>query len=472
MPVDPSIAMGFRGIQLENPLDQYNRFLQAKSAQQQNALAQKQMEQAEREVEATNALNRAYAEAYNPQTGDFDINKLRGSLSAGGYGSRLPDIEKKLGEVKTQRLTQQKSQTELVDAALKQSRAFLDTLDPNDPEAGEKYVRWHAANHADPVLGPVLAARGVTFESAMPAIERAKQEGPASLARLINMSKLGAEKFIEVYKPTTQVINRGGRQDIVQITPYGGAPTTIGTYADVPLPPDVLAQQVRRARAGAAQTTVKLPQQEAAFETELGKKQAAKIFEDQVVAQDARAIIDTVQQGRQLLKSGVITGFGAEALTQIGSALNQIGISFAEDSVANTQAFAANMAANVGRVIKQFGAGTGLSNADREYAEKMAGGKVTLTKDAIERILDINERAARNSIVSHNKRVKGVKTNIPLEVEEPPREIGAKDIPTGNRAATPTAPAAAPATPVYARNPTTGERIMSTDGGRTWAPAR
>ena len=459
MPVDTSIAMGFRGIQIENPLEQYKRAVAIQGAQQENALAQKQMEQAEREVEATNALNRAYAEAYNPQTGDFDINKLRGSLSAGGYGSRLPDIEKKLGEVKTQRLTQQKSQTELVDAALKQSRAFLDTLDPNDP-------------NADPVLGPVLAARGVTFESAMPDIERAKKEGPASLARLINMSKLGAEKFIEVYKPTTQVINRGGRQDIVQITPYGGAPTTIGTYADVPLPPDVLAQQVSRARAGAAQTTVKLPQQEAAFETELGKKQAAKILEDQVVAQDARAIIDTVQQGRQLLKSGVITGFGAEALTQIGSALNQIGISFAEDSVANTQAFAANMAANVGRVIKQFGAGTGLSNADREYAEKMAGGKVTLTKDAIERILDINERAARNSIVSYNKRVKGVKTNIPLEVEEPPREIGAKDIPTGNRAATPTAPAAAPATPVYARNPTTGERIMSTDGGRTWAPAR
>lgn len=176
---------------------------------------------------------------------------------------------------------------------------------------------------------------------------------------------------------------------------------------------------------------VKLPEQEKAFETELGKGQAKKLIDDKAVAEDARSIIDTVQQGRQLLQSGMITGFGAEALTQIGAALNQAGISFASDSVANTQAFAANMAQNVGRIIKQFGAGTGLSNADREYAEKMAGGKITLDRKAIERILDINERAARNVITAHNKRAAGVKTNVPLTVELPP--------------AMPTAPAAAPA---------------------------
>ena len=168
------------------------------------------------------------------------------------------------------------------------------------------------------------------------------------------------------------------------------------------------------------QVNVRLPEQEKAFETGLGKAQADRIMEDQKVAQDARGIIDTVQQGRQLLQSGAITGFGAEFLTQVGAALNQVGINFAEDKVANTQAFAANMAQNVGRIIKQFGAGTGLSNADREYAEKMAGGKITLDRKAIDRILDINERAARNVISAHNKRVQGIKTNVPLTVDEPP----------------------------------------------------
>lgn len=183
------------------------------------------------------------------------------------------------------------------------------------------------------------------------------------------------------------------------------------------------------------QVSVKLPEQEKAFETGLGKAQAERIMEDQKVAQDARGIIDTVQQGRQLLQSGTITGFGAEALTQIGAALNQIGINFAEDAVANTQAFAANMAQNVGRIIKQFGAGTGLSNADREYAEKMAGGKLTLDRKAIERILDINERAARNVIGAHNRRVQGIKTNVPLTVEMPPGPPAAAPIPSAPAAA-------------------------------------
>ena len=71
-------------------------------------------------------------------------------------------------------------------------------------------------------------------------------------------------------------------------------------------------------------------------------------------------------------------------------------------------------------MIKQFGAGTGLSDADREFAKDMAGGRISLDAKAINRILDINERAARNVIARHNKDVKGIKTNIPLEVEMPP----------------------------------------------------
>ena len=39
---------------------------------------------------------------------------------------------------------------------------------------------------------------------------------------------------------------------------------------------------------------------------------------------------------------------------------------------------------------------------------------------AIRKILDINEKAARNLIRLQNKRASGVKTNIPLTVDEPP----------------------------------------------------
>jgi hypothetical protein len=73
-------------------------------------------------------------------------------------------------------------------------------------------------------------------------------------------------------------------------------------------------------------------------------------------------------------------------------------------------------------LIKQFGAGTGLSDDDRKFATDMAGGRISLDAKAINRILSINEKAARNTITRHNKDVKGIKTNIPLEVEMPPED--------------------------------------------------
>jgi RNA polymerase-binding transcription factor DksA len=113
MPINPNISLAVKGIELQDPLAQYGKIAAIQGAQQQNQLAQLQMQNFQREQESTNALNRAYAEAYNPQTGEVDVNKLRGSLSTGGFGSKLPGIEKgllELGEAKTK---QQKAQSDL-----------------------------------------------------------------------------------------------------------------------------------------------------------------------------------------------------------------------------------------------------------------------------------------------------------------------------------------------------------------------
>lgn len=173
-----------------------------------------------------------------------------------------------------------------------------------------------------------------------------------------------------------------------------------------------------KARAGA--TSISLPPQEKGFETELGKKQAEALIKGRDAADDAVEIIRTVGEGRKIMDKGMVTGFGANQIVGIGQALKQAGIDFGGDATANAQAYTATMAQNVGKIIKQFGAGTGLSDADREYATKMAGGSIAIDEKAIRKILDINERAARNIIQLQNKRAKGVKTNIPLTVDEPP----------------------------------------------------
>jgi hypothetical protein len=255
MALNPNIALGVRGIEVANPLAQYAQISQLQSAQNQNALAQYQLATAQREQESTNALNEAYRSAYNPQTGDIDINTLRKTLSTGGFGSKLPGLEKTLGELQAQKLTQQKLQGEitaqpialqiqqanLADTKLKQSRAFLDTINPADPNAPAMYLKWHQANHSDPVIGPMLAARGVTADQSRAQIDAAIAQGPQAFADLINGSKLGTEKFIELNKPVTfaQDFGTGGR--VMSRAGLGGPATVVPgseftkgkTFADV-----------------------------------------------------------------------------------------------------------------------------------------------------------------------------------------------------------------------------------------------
>ena len=414
--LDTNIALGVRPIQIENPMAQYSQIAQIQNARNQNALAKFQLSSAEREDNATNALNTAYKQAYDPATGKIDINKLRGSLSAGGYGSKLPAIEKNIAEMEKERTLALKTQAELLDVKLKQSRGFLDTIDPMNPNAPAQYIAWHEANHADPIVGPALAARGITAEQSRAQIEAAIAKGPQALADLINGSRLGTEKFIEMNKPTTQVIDQGGQKQILERPGLSTGPyKPVGTYADVPLPPAVLAQKVTVAKAGAPSD-----KQQNAFEAGLGKGQSDRILASQVAAQDAAAILETNQVGRDLLKSGAITGTGADFFVGFNNALKQAGIDFGyADAAANSQAYAAAMGANVGRIFKLFGAGTGLSDADRDYAAQMAGGKINLTEAALRKILDINDKAANRVIDLHNKNVKDVKTNIPLTVDKP-----------------------------------------------------
>lgn len=250
MPINPAIALGVQPIQIADPLAQYGKISAIQQAQNQNALAQYQLASAQREDAATNALNAAYQAAYNPQTGDIDINKLRQSLSTGGFGSKLPGVEKSFAELQKERLTQQKLQGEvaaqptaleaakvkLVDDKLKQARSFLDTINPTDPNAPQQFIAWHEANHRDPVLGPILAARGVTADQSRARIMQAIQQGPQAFADLINQSKLGTEKFMELNKPVLTSQTLGGTVRAIQTPGLGGAATVVpGSEAVVTL---------------------------------------------------------------------------------------------------------------------------------------------------------------------------------------------------------------------------------------------
>lgn len=406
MPINPNITLGIKSIELPDPLAQYGKIAAIQGVQNQNALAQLQMRTAEREQAATNALNKAYGEAYNPQTGEVDVNRLRGSLATGGFGSKLPAVEKGLLELQTARTAQQKGQTELVDAKLKQSRSFLDTIDPNAPSAVEAYIAWHEANHKDPVLGPALAARGVTAEQSRARIMQMLNT-PGGLARLINESKLGTEKFMELNKPTTHVVDQSGQRQVIQLPGLGGAPTTVGTYADVPLPADVQAQKKEIARAGATNVNI-------STEKKYGEQFAGKIATEDAdlrsAAMNAPQAVQTADRIIDLINTGkVITGTGANVRLQLAKALNLAGGSDTE-KITNTEVLVSSLAEQTMGAIKSsnLGAGQGFTNADRDFLEKARAGQLSYEAKSLKRLAELSRRAAEASAAKWNKRVKEI----------------------------------------------------------------
>ena len=219
----------------------------------------------------------------------------------------------------------------------------------------------------------------------------------------------------------------GEVRELQGIDPDTGKPTTyLGRFNNLtqryePIPMEEPPISVGGAGSTSSQLNVaKPPQKPTPFQSSLGTEQAKDVVANRKVAQDAASIIETNEIGRKILNSGAITGAGANFFVGLNQALKTAGIDLGYgDASANSQAYVALMAQNTGKIIKQFGAGTGLSDADREYAAKAAAGQITLDEKAIRRVLDINDRASRNVIKLHNESVKGIKSDIPLTVEIP-----------------------------------------------------
>jgi len=400
MALDPNIALSVRPLQLEMPnqLAQYAQISQIQNAQQANRLHEMQMAEYERarlEEEGTrNFLGRA----------DLTDPAVRSQLLT-SYGKSGREIYGKLSEA-------EKAQTE---EAARRAKLMQDTQGMYRDMSGQIKTKADAISFLQTMINdPAMKGAPITKIPLMAQVQKIPED-PQGLDDWTKQFAVGATKYVSENKP--HWINANGANIAVGGLTGKTLPGVASVY-DVPLPADVEAQKVRIARAGASNINLA---QEKAFESELGKGQAESIVKSKTAAQDAASIIDTVKTGRDIMKSGMITGAGADFLVNLNQGLKTAGIDAGyADAAANSQAFTANMAGNVGKLIKQFGAGTGLSDADREFAKDMAGGRISLDPKAINRILDINERAARNVITRHNKDVKGIKTNIPLEVEMPP----------------------------------------------------
>ena len=119
--VDPNIAMGYRGIQLEqrNPLQEYGQVAQLQAAQNQNALAQYQLSSAQRQDLAQTDLAEAYKKSINPDTGAIDKTLLFSNVAQSRAAHLLPDIQAKMLETEAKQANIKKTGVETAEKELK-----------------------------------------------------------------------------------------------------------------------------------------------------------------------------------------------------------------------------------------------------------------------------------------------------------------------------------------------------------------
>ncbi len=132
-----------------------------------------------------------------------------------------------------------------------------------------------------------------------------------------------------------------------------------------------------------------------------GMERFDSMFND---ARSARRGIDQTIQAQQLLNAGMRTGAAAGTRQAFARVLDTMGGRQTDmDSLtANTDAYVASAGRAVAEQIKAFGAGTGLSDADREYARQIAGGELAMTEGALRKILEMHHKAYVKQIADYN----------------------------------------------------------------------
>ena len=449
------IAQGAQFRQAPDPFVQYGQMQQLEQNRQTNALNQMKMQEMQRGIETTNALNRAYQSNMNVDTGEINYPGVYKSLGSAGAGSSIPGIQKTQFEAAASKAAQQSSEAKTTETKQQiLGQAYRDLSSRPDDEHLVTYGRDIQGSTLFSDAEKATVAARVTQLLKMPVEERkallASQGAKSSELNVkptpTNLAKLQTEmaalpagdprrnQYVSAIKKESESAPVAGSALSILLSEMAALPAGDPRRAEY-------AARIKKETTFAPGVTVTMPPQEKSFESGLGKGQSDRILANQVAAQDAAEILRTNQVGRDLLKSGAITGAGADFFVGLNKALKQGGIDFGyADAAVNSQAYGAAMAANTGKLIKQFGAGTAISDADREYATKAAAGQITMDEAAIRKVLDINDRASRNVIERHNKSVKNVKTNIPLEVELPPEikapaPSGASLIPTSTPAA-------------------------------------
>ena len=213
----------------------------------------------------------------------------------------------------------------------------------------------------------------------------------------------GDKKLGKLYSAT----DSNGNDIIVSVQSQKGKDDKLMTIDGNPIPKGTVL------KAGGTKVAVNLNnEEETALNKELGKLKAKAVMSSYEEATKAQVGSQVIDDQWDIISSqiGVISGTAADFKLGAAKALKAVGLIGGDDSdtdelIANTETYISNAGNLVARVIKEFGAGTGLSDADRDFAQGIVAGRINLDAKSMKRLIKLQARAVRRQIGEHNKKV-------------------------------------------------------------------
>lgn len=232
MPIDPSIAMSGRGVQLADPMDVQNKVATLRQLAGQQQLQQMQIQAAQRTQDQENTLADLYKGNVNPD-GTVNRQGVLAGAAQQGLGSRIPGMQKGFAE------------------------ADKATADVGHVGAQTDELKWKTAkgklDAAGAAMSSLLANPNVTHDDAIRTVVGLVQNGtigadqgqqmvaslpgqPGQLRQFLvqkGMEVVEAGKRMDLMAPKRQEVNDGKTTSFVDVNPYtnpqGPAPVQMQT---------------------------------------------------------------------------------------------------------------------------------------------------------------------------------------------------------------------------------------------------
>jgi inosine/xanthosine triphosphate pyrophosphatase family protein len=227
--IDPSIAMGYKPIQIENPLNQLAAVSQIQSGQQGQQLNALKIKEAERELTENEGIRNYLASA--------DLNTPEGRGGLRQFGKTGLTYEKLLADQEKAGLERTKLKGEISEQDRVESRENFKNLVFN---TSDENVLAH--------LQDSIKKGKITPEAAQQQWASVSGMTPEQRKQHFTMLSLKAEKYFELNKPQVFQENLGGVNRVSTIPGMGGAPTVVSEAKRTPTPGELLVNQREQQR--------------------------------------------------------------------------------------------------------------------------------------------------------------------------------------------------------------------------------